>query len=201
MDPTTGALLVAALGVLSGPVTAWLSFRWGREQERERRANERDADAERWQREERRRRVLRGEEAAGRLLEAIDNTGAQFATLGGKGATQEALQPIYTEVRRLAELLTDDLVRDKMFQIASAIFYWEQATYINPNVGGYAVGRAVTEAGHDVLRAYLHERALPATERLDRLTALINDGGELRYGNIDPDELAELDPLGNHASS
>src|SRR5687767_3479561 len=126
MDATTGALIVAALSVIMSPITAWLTFRWGREQERERLASERAADEVRWQRDERTRRVVRGEEAAGRLLELVDEATADFKD------EQAAMHPTYIEMRRRAELLTDDATRDRLFQVADVLYYAHQARQADP---------------------------------------------------------------------
>jgi len=192
MDATTGALIVAALSVLATPVTAWLTFRWGREQERERLASELAAEEAKWQREERTRRVVRGEDAAGRLLELIDE-----ATTGFKD-DQKEVYPTYIELRRRAELLTDDAARDRLFEVAECLYYAHQAKEANPRLMDYQIGNAAADAAHDVIRAYLHERPLPELRRLDRLVHFKNLGGELLSEMYDEEDYT--DPLGDRPS-
>jgi hypothetical protein len=187
MDATTGALIVAALSVLMTPVTAWLTFRWGRNQERERLASVRAADEARWQREERTRRVVRGEEAAGRLLELVDEATTNFKV------DQAGLYLTYIEMRRRAELLTDDATRDRLFQVADALYYAHQAVEAEPRLGGHQIGSTAASAAHAVIRAYLHERPLPDLPRLDRLRALKDKGGRIISESLDEEDW--FDPL------
>lgn len=190
MDATAGALIVAALSVIATPITAWLTFRWGRDQERERLASERAAESERWDRDERKRRLLRGEEAALKLLEVVDDTALLFLDYK---ARQGDLKATYHEVRRLAELLTDDATRDKVFQVAEAIYYFNQAVKGSEGtLGQFGIANAFRDAAHGAIRAYLHDRPQPPTARFDRLIALMNEGSEM-YEDETPDDW--YDPL------
>jgi hypothetical protein len=187
MDATTGALIVAALSVLMTPITAWLTFRWGREQERERLTSERAADEARWQREERTRRVVRGEEAAGRLLELVDEATTNFKD------DQGALYPTYIEMRRRAELLTDDAARDRLFQVADALYYAHQSMEAEPRLTSFRIGSTAANSAHAVIRAYLHQRPMPDLQRFDRLRALKDKGGQMIYKSLGDEDL--FDPL------
>jgi len=190
MDATTGALIVAALSVIATPITAWLTFRWGRDQERERTAGERLAESDRWQREEVKRRQLRGEEAAGRLLEVIDDAAMVFTS---NKAKQEDLKPTYHEVRRLSELLTDDATRDKIFLVAKALYFFHSATMADQNLGQMAIGTAFSDAAHAVIRSYLLERPLPETPRFDRLLEIMEEGSQMYAEEMEDEDF--YDPL------
>ena len=124
-ETAIGALVVAAIGVGSGPATAWLTYRWARKADADRWGRERDAEKERWRREDNARRVERGEKAAGDVLTVVDTARLQ---LTGMGRVQQMdFQPSYHEIRRLANLITDDEVRQRIFEVAEAVFYYHQA--------------------------------------------------------------------------
>ncbi len=197
-----GALVVAAIGVASGPTTAWLTYRWSRRGEaerwsREREAEtdrwdrERDAERERWKREDSARRVERGEKAAGDLLTMVDGARLQLAAYGP--VNQMDFQPAYHEIRRLADLITADAVRDRMYEVAEAVFYYRQAERVAQFLSRWNVGRTYADAAHLVVRAYLNGQPCPATPRLRRLSSLIAEGGAEIADEMDDNE---PDPLG-----
>jgi hypothetical protein len=179
MDATTGALVVAALSVIATPLTAWLTFRWTRTSERERWQREGEADLERWDRDERRRRVSRGEDAAKEILTAVDK--AQIVLANARkdgGSVTGGLQPTYHYIKQQAELLTDDEAQVRIAQIADNLYYHSQAQEIRPDLTLWAIGHTCSDAAHAILRAYLHGRPLPATPRMARLQKLHDNGGD-----------------------
>lgn len=187
VDPTVVALFVAALTIAASSFNIWLTYRWTRQQERERRTAESETDAAKWVREERKRRVLRGEDAAARLLELADEMAAM-------GDSQTEMRPKFVEMRRLAELLTDDATRDRLFDVASAYYFVHQALRVEPNLmTSYAYGTA-DSAAHAVIRAYLHERPLPDLPKFDRLLELQREGSEFMSEMMDDED--RYDPLG-----
>lgn len=197
-----GALAVAAIGVASGPATAWLTSRWARKSEverwnrergaeKERWTRERHAEGERWKREDSARRVERGEKAAGELLTVVDAARLQLVEHGPVKPMD--FQPTYHEIRRLADLITDDGVRDRLYEVAEAVFYYHQALMVEEGLSRWNVGRTYADAAHSVIRAYLKGKPCPATPRLARLTALIAEGAAQILEEIDEDL---PDPLG-----
>lgn len=202
-ETAIGALVVAAIGVASGPVTAWLTYRWARkgeaerwdrerEAEKDRWGRERDAEQERWKREDSTRRVERGEKAAGELLTVVDASRLQLAAYGP--VKQMDFQPAYHEIRRLADLITDDAVRDRMYEVAEAVFYYRQAERVSQFLSRWNVGRTYADAAHAVVRAYLKGQPCPETPRLTRLSSLIEEGGAEIAEEIDDDEPDPLVP-------
>jgi len=192
LDNTTLALVVAGLGVLATPLTAWLTFRWTRASEKERWYRERDSDVERWEREERKRRLLRGEDAAKEILTAVDKAQIVLAR-GEKSESSEQLRPLYHEIKQQAELLTDDHAQARIAEIADNILYNSQARELNQHLTLWTIGHTCSDAAHAILRAYLHGRPLPETPRMDRLQVLHKEGGaylEDVYDDYD-DPLAE----------
>ena len=107
---------------------------------------------------------------------------------------QHDMKDTYTEVRRLAELLTDPSVRDRMFEVARGLYFFEPALEFNENLTRYNVAYVCSESAHSVLRAYLHDQPIPATPRLTRLLELIEEGEDIRWGDI-RDEVEANDPL------
>jgi len=203
-ETAIGALVVAAIGVASSPITAWLTYRWARkgeaerwtrerEAEKDRWGRERDAEHERWTRDDSARRVERGEKAAGEVLTVVDAARLQLQAQGP--VSQKDFQPAYHEIRRLADLITDDETRDRLYEVASALFYYRQADRVTQFLTRWNVGHTITDAAHLVVRAYLKGEPCPATPRLERLSALIAEGAEEIADEIgedvDPDPLDE----------
>lgn len=186
-----GALIVAAMAVASGPITARLTYDWTRKADADRWQRERAAEAERWQREDNARRVERGEAAAGEILTIVDK--ARLRLAGFERVGQMDFQPSYHEIRRLANLITDDEVQRRIFEVADAVFYYHQAQAVEKTLGDSNIAHTYAEAAHLVLRAYLQGRPCPATPRLARLTALIAEGGAYIDARLDDDG---PDPLG-----
>jgi hypothetical protein len=102
-------------------------------------------------------------------------------------------EPSYHEIRRLANLITDDEVQRRIFEVADAVFYYQQAQAVAEGLGNSNIAYTYADAAHLVLRAYLQGRPCPATPRLERLTALIEEGGMYIDAHLDDDG---PDPLG-----
>lgn len=196
MDTTQWALVVAALGVLVSPFTSWLTFLWSRSTERERWDREREADAARWDRDERRRRLLRGEDAAKEVLIAVDQAKLilEHGSRKGEGETlQNRLEPVYHHIRQQADLLTDDEAQSRIAAIADNLYYYTQAMEAaHPFLSTWSIGHTCSDAAHAILRAYLHGRPLPETPRMARLQRLHDEGGE-RLAKEFADEFDPLD--------
>lgn len=184
-----GALIVAGIGVASAPITARLAYSWARRQDAERWQRERVAETDRWHRADDVRRIERGEAAAGQILTLVDQ--ARLKLMRSKSGQME-FEHTYHEIRRLANVLTDDVVQARIFEVADALFFYQQAEMDEPRLSRGNIAHAYAEAAHQVLRAYLLGRACPATPRLSRLTALIASGGERFLADSfddDPDPL------------
>lgn len=190
-DTTTGALVVAALSVLVSPVTGWLTFQWTRQSEKERWERERGAESERYDREERKRRLLRGEEAAKEILTAVDR--AQLVLYEADDeptpAVYAAIRPLLHQIRQQAAFLTDDEARSRILKIADNLYYTSYARDVAKNLSLGSIGYTCSRAAHALLHAYVHGGPMPATPRMDRLQALHDEGEgwvEERYGADDP---------------
>ena len=185
-----GSLVVAALGVGVSPYTARKSYEWSR-----------NADDERSRRAEVARRVQRGEDAANEILTLADEAAMLMTGWTGKAPGQEEFKGFHHAVRQKAELLTDDAVRSRMFDVANSLYYFGQAQEASyGQLSRWSIARAYQSAAHDVLRAYLHGRPCPDTPRLARLTDLIAKGGDLIAEQVDEEEADPLDEPGPPAA-
>lgn len=193
MDATSGALVVAALSVLATPLTAWLTYRWTRSTEEARWVHEGDTEAQRWNRQEESRRIQRGEDAARDLVKVVTQAALELRASGKY--EQSAYAHYYHEIRGLSLMLTDDATRDRMLQIADAFYFWESAREATPFISHWTVGSTCSHAANEILHAYMLGRPCPPSPRLARLTALIEEGGEIIAKEIgedlEPDPLAE----------
>lgn len=192
VNATNGALIVAALSVLSNPVSAWLTFQWTRQSELERWTRERQAEAERFGQEEKKRRVLRGEEAAKEILTTVDDAQTVLSSAphdGPFGDTYKALRPLFYRIRQQAELLTNDEAQARIMKIADNLYFFGNSRELNDNLSLGQIGHTCSDATHKVLRAYLQGQPLPSTPRMDVLQGYYDEGYELneeRYGDDDP---------------
>jgi hypothetical protein len=89
---------------------------------------------------------------------------------------QGQFKSYYHDIHRLALLLTDDEARDRMLDVASGLYFFEQARDVKRMLSHWTAAGACAHASHDVLRAYLLGRPVPPTPRLARLTALVDEG-------------------------
>lgn len=192
MDSTQWALVIAALGILASPATAWLTYRWTNNSERARQSHELRLESARWEREDAARRLRRGEEAASELVTIIDRASIKLRASGGR--VQAEFEPDYYEIRRLTLLLTDDATRSRMLNVADAVYFFHVGQQVEPDLDASSIAHAYTAAAHDVLRAYLLGRPCPETPRLARLIALIEEGGEWLADTVGED--GGPDPLG-----
>ncbi|MEA2622761.1 MAG: hypothetical protein QOH61_1671 [Chloroflexota bacterium] len=195
VDTTTGALIVAALSVIATPLTAWLTFRWTRTTEAERSIREREGEREGYERAEKNRRLLRGEEAANDILAAVDDAQLVLSMADREGnegmALYDELRPLYHRIKQQSELLTDDESQRRIGQIADNLYYHSQARELNPNLGLGQIAYTCSEAAHMIVRAYLLGRPMPVTQRMDRLQQLHEEGEAFLREMHDDDD----DPL------
>ena len=191
MDPTSGALAIAALSVIVTGITALVAPWWARKTERERWNNEREGEAVRWSRQEGNRRTQRGEDAALELIGVVDKAASQMRTMAKY--QQSEFASFYRDIRRLSLLLTDDDARTRLLMVGDGLYFFNQIEGAVRNLSRWQAGEACAAAAHDVLRAYLLGRRIPPTPRLDRLSALINEGGRRLAVDIGEDQPDALD--------
>jgi hypothetical protein len=178
--------------LLGGAVTllvAFLTSLWGRQGDKERRADERQAEEDRWKRQEFARRKERGDAAASAILTTVD----EMAILLGRGPEPgyEELEPFYLRIRQQSTLLLDEATRLKVREIADNLYYHSQAEDVDPALTRSQIAYVCSRAAADVMTAYLHDAPIPPMARFDKLTELHKEGGDLaaeRYGD-------ERDPL------
>jgi hypothetical protein len=191
MDATSGALLVAALSVVMTPLTAWFTFRWGRDQAREQMKDAREAEAERFSKQEEARRVQRGEQAAMDLIGVVDSAAAYMGAQPTYHQSEYA--SIYREIRRISLLLTDEGARDRMLGMADCFFFFSSTVHTARSLTHRQAGWVCAGAAHDILHEYLLGRPTPGTPRFDRLRHLVDEGSKYISHEIGEDEPDDLD--------
>ncbi len=186
-----------APALVGGAVTlliAALTSLWARQGEKERRADERLAEKDRWEREDAVRRAERGEAAASAILITVDE---MALLLGGTTKPEyEALEPLYVRIRQQSTLLTDEPTREKFKLIANNLYYYAQAIDADRALTRGQIAHVCARYAADVMTAYLHDRPMPVMARFNRLTELHDEGGEMaaeQYGD-DYDPLAAPEP-------
>lgn len=171
-----GALIVAAISVATGPITARLAYGWSRKQDSDKWERERIAEKTRWDREDELRRKERGEKAALEILTLVSKARMMWALPSNQTDVKQAdFASTYQDIRRLANELADEEVYARVLEVAEAIFYYPLATAAE-QITEWEISRDYEHAADQVLRAYLQGRPCPATPALARLVQLIDQG-------------------------
>jgi hypothetical protein len=133
--------------------------------------------------EEKRKRedriAQRSEDAAAEMLPMIDDLRARFEPFWGtyEGPPQGELEESFENLNRLSVDITPEVPRQKLRDVASAFYYYQEACPFGPEDGWLPnqVARKAAAAGYELIGAIRRHERTPPTPELDEITGRIDE--------------------------